>query len=141
MTSFIANNIIFKLNKNDWLMMTKLEKKKLLLTVIFGPLGLFSISGTGGVILTLLAIIMANSFYSEIGYIPFIWYVLFIVLSLVWALSALKNKEKSNYFPYAIQIYKKEDKDYKYFINILAGMFQFALVLFVVAMCYKITIN
>lgn len=121
--------------------MTKKNNFYLILTGLLGPIGLFFISKSGGITLTLLAVILGQSFYNEIGYVPFGWAIIVIVMSLVWGFSAIKNKNKGLYFPYMIDIYKKEDKDYKYILNTVFGIIQFAIVLAIIAFAYKIIVS
>lgn len=121
--------------------MTKKEQIYLTFTALFGPLGLFFISKAGSVTLGLFAIILGQLFYNDLGYIPIIWGIIIIALSLVWGVSAIKNKNNGLYNPFVIDIYKTEDKDYKYIINMLFGIVQFAALFGLIAFIYKITVN
>ncbi|MCE5388774.1 MAG: hypothetical protein K0041_09380, partial [Acidithiobacillus sp.] len=65
----------------------------LLLTFLFGPLGLFYVSVVGGIILTLLAIIITIIGVLTFGFgfffLPVIW-----VVSIVWAAVAIDRANK-----------------------------------------------
>lgn len=115
----------------------------LLLTALLGPIGLFFLSGSGGVVLSVFALVLGQAFYDEIGYLPITFYIITIILSLIWAVSAIKNKKKGNdmYFPYITYFYKEGDKEYKYFLNVLLGMVQFGGLILLIFLAYKITIN
>jgi len=118
------------------------KKKSLLFTIIFGPLGLFYTSKTGGLILTLFAIILAQVFFNEIGHLPLSWFILNVLLSFFWAKAALSRKKGSRFYtPYIIEYYKEEKNNTHFLVNTFLGILQFAFLILIVSLIIKYSIE